>query len=66
MIKSLSIAIAGIVGMMLVWMLVQYLWKKTFAAYVSDEDALADRSTCANCTCATVCENKAASLKLKS
>lgn len=62
MIQSLSIAIAGIISLMLVWMLVQFLWKKTFAAYVSDEDALADRSTCANCTCATVCENKAKAL----
>ncbi len=62
MIQSLSIAIGGIISLMLAWIFIQFLWKKTFAAYVSDEDALADRSTCANCTCATVCENKARSL----
>jgi hypothetical protein len=62
MIQSLLVAIGGIVGLMLVWVLIQLLWKKTFKAYLSDEDVLADRSSCANCTCTTICENKRTAL----
>ena len=58
MLHSLLIAIGGIVGLMFVWLLVQNLWKKTFADYVSEEDALADRSKCGNCNCSTACSNK--------
>lgn len=44
--------------MMTIWVIVQMLWRKTFAEYLSDEDVLADRRSCSNCGCTTVCENK--------
>lgn len=43
---------------MLGWTLVQIYWKKTFAANISDEDVLAERRSCSNCGCTTVCTRK--------
>jgi hypothetical protein len=58
--ESYSIAILGILALMSIWILIQMLWKKTFAEYVSDEDAMADRTKCSNCNCTTACENNPA------
>lgn len=59
MLKSLFIAIGGIVGLMLVWVGIQALWRKVFSDdYTSDEDVLAGRRSCGNCGCTTVCKNK--------
>ncbi len=46
------------VGLMLAWVGVQSLWRKTFSDYVNDEDVLAERRSCGNCGCITICENK--------
>ncbi len=56
MIDSLLIAIGGIVGLMVLWMIVQKLWGQTFAEYMGDEDAMAGRTKCGNCGCTTVCK----------
>ena len=58
MLQSFIIGIGGIIIMMVLWVLVQSLWRKTFAEYLTDEDVLADRTKCSNCGCATACENK--------
>ena len=58
MIKSLAICIGGIVGLMLVWVTIQSLWRKMFAEYLSDDDVLAGRTSCSNCGCTAVCERK--------
>ncbi len=58
MLKLLLTGIGGMVGLMLVWVLVQRLWGKTFAGYFSDEDVLAERRDCRSCGCTTACENK--------
>ncbi len=49
------VAFFGIVILMIIWVLIQGIWKKTFQENIVDEDALADRSTCGNCGCGTVC-----------
>jgi hypothetical protein len=58
MMYSLIIAVGGIVAMMLLWIVVQTIWRRTFAEYLSDEDVLADRRSCGNCGCTTACEVK--------
>lgn len=58
MIGSYLIGIIGIVSIMIIWVTVQSLWKKTFPEHVTDEDAMAGRTKCTNCACTTACENK--------
>jgi hypothetical protein len=58
MLESLAIGIGGIISMMILWFVVQSLWRKTFSDHITDEDALADRSSCGNCNCTTFCEKK--------
>ncbi|MBK9013823.1 MAG: hypothetical protein IPM82_06900 [Saprospiraceae bacterium] len=57
MIKSLLIAIGGIVSLMLVWVAV-LLAENLFRGYTTDEDVLAGRRSCGNCGCTTACKNK--------
>jgi hypothetical protein len=45
------ITIIVVVGLMLIWVGVQALWRNTFAEYIQDEDVLADRRSCGNCGC---------------
>lgn len=52
------IAIGGIVGLMLAWVWVQSVWRKTFSENISDEDVLADRRSCGNCGCTKVCKKE--------
>ncbi len=65
MLESLIIAVGGIIAMMTLWVIVQTLWRRTFAEYLSDEDVLADRRSCSNCGCTTICENKSNQLEPK-
>jgi len=65
MFQSLIIAIGGIIFLMVTWLIVQSLWGKTFAEYLSDEDVMAGRTKCSNCGCATVCENKSRHVSTK-
>ena len=58
MIQSLIIGIGGIVGLMLLWIVIQSLWRRTFRENIADDDVLAGRTKCANCGCTTVCELK--------
>ncbi len=58
MITSYIIGIAGMITLMVLWVVVQRHWKKIFSEQLSDEDVLAGRSDCGNCHCATICENK--------
>jgi hypothetical protein len=55
MMNSVIIAIGGILGIMIVWIAVQALWRKVFAEYISDEDVMAGRTSCGNCGCTTAC-----------
>jgi len=58
MLQTFLIGIGGIVGLMLVWLIVQTLWGRVFEDYISDEDVLADRRSCGNCGCATACSRR--------
>ncbi|MCB0558377.1 MAG: hypothetical protein H6573_07730 [Lewinellaceae bacterium] len=58
MIISFLIGIGGMIFLMAAWVIIQSLWRKSFSDYLSDEDVLADRSSCGNCGCTTACENK--------
>lgn len=51
-------AILILVLLMVAWVLVQGLWRKTFREHLTDSDVLAERRDCGNCGCKTVCENK--------
>lgn len=55
---SYVIGIFGIIGAMLLWMLVQILWKKVFSDEVTDTDVLAMRRSCGSCGCTTSCKVK--------
>jgi hypothetical protein len=58
MITSYIIGIAGMITLMVLWVVVQRHWKKIFSEQLSDEDVLAGRSDCGSCGCTTICENK--------
>ncbi len=55
---SLALALGIIIGLMTTWVSIQWLWKRVFAEYISDEDVMADRTTCGNCNCTKACRNK--------
>ncbi|MEQ9403905.1 MAG: hypothetical protein RIM99_09985 [Cyclobacteriaceae bacterium] len=59
------IGIAGISGLMVIWMLIQRQWKKAFSDPNGDEDVLAGRSDCGSCGCGTPCANKRSELRNK-
>ena len=52
------IGIGAIVSMMLAWVWVQSLWRDTFSENISDQDVLAERRSCCNCGCTTVCKKE--------
>ncbi|MCA6074032.1 hypothetical protein [Fulvivirga sedimenti] len=52
------IAIFGVVGLMTGWILIQALWRKIFAGNITDSDVLAERRSCGNCGCTTVCSRE--------
>ena len=58
MIGTYIIGIGVIVTLMVVWVLVQSFWRKTFSDHISDDDVLAGRTCCSNCGCTNTCENK--------
>ncbi|MCB0847705.1 MAG: hypothetical protein KDD63_28285 [Bacteroidetes bacterium] len=58
MIGTYLTGIGGIVGLMVVWVVVQSFWRKTFSEHINDEDVLAERRSCSNCGCTTVCKTK--------
>lgn len=62
MIESLITGIGGVLLMLLLWIAVQRAWGYTFAEHISDEDVLAERRSCSNCGCTTVCRRKAESI----
>jgi hypothetical protein len=55
---SYIIGIIGIVGLMLIWFLVQKFWKQVFSDHLIDDDAMSGRTKCSNCGCTSLCENK--------
>ncbi|MFT4568392.1 MAG: hypothetical protein ACI9FN_003361 [Saprospiraceae bacterium] len=58
-----AIGIIGITGLMILWAMIQYLWRIVFMDQQTDEDVLAGRSSCGNCGCGTPCEKKRSGLK---
>lgn len=58
MIGNYIIGILGIAGLMIAWVVVQSLWRKTFIDEVVDKDVLAGRSDCGSCSCLTPCSVK--------
>ncbi len=65
MINTLFTAIFGIVGLMVLWMLVQAAWRRAFTDYINDEDVLAQRRSCGNCGCSTACQRPVSNLPKK-
>ena len=57
------IAIGVIIGIMLLWVAVQTLWRNSFRDFINDEDVLAERRSCSNCGCTTLCQRKLDELK---
>ncbi|WP_345373111.1 hypothetical protein [Algivirga pacifica] len=52
-------SIGFIVLILLFWVGIQAAWKVLFSDYRQEEDALANRSSCAGCKCKTdVCKRK--------
>ena len=58
MIKSFIVAVLSILGLMLVWLVIQNKWRNTFQQFITDQDVLAERRSCQNCGCTKQCENK--------
>ncbi len=58
MLQSLIIGIGLTVGLVLLWTVVQALWKNVFREEYVEEDVLAGRRSCSNCGCTTFCERK--------
>lgn len=58
LIYKLLIALFGITGMMVAWVIIQRLWLKAFPDHHIEEDVLAGRSDCGSCGCTTRCVNK--------
>ncbi len=56
MLSSLAIGIFGMALLLALWFVVQNQWRKIFADYISDQDVLADRRSCGNCGCTTICK----------
>lgn len=52
---SLITSVLVIVTLMFVWIIVQRYWKQTFPEDVVNDDALAGRDSCGNCTCSSTC-----------
>lgn len=42
-------------GLMVLWFLVQNIWRRVFADYLEEEDVLAQRRSCGNCGCTKAC-----------
>jgi hypothetical protein len=57
------IGILGIMGLMILWGIVQQLWRVSFMDQQTDEDVLAGRSSCGSCGCGTICNKKKSAIK---
>jgi hypothetical protein len=62
---TLLYTILAITGLMVIWVGVQHLWRRTFADYIEDDDVLAERRSCGNCGCQQACPRKRESLETK-
>ncbi|MFQ5632491.1 MAG: hypothetical protein ACE5I1_27295 [bacterium] len=58
MLKTYLLAIFAIPVLMMLWMIVQYAWRKTFSDTVNAEDVLAFRKGCGACSCTEICEKE--------
>ncbi|MBT8220459.1 MAG: hypothetical protein KJP00_11565 [Bacteroidia bacterium] len=64
MLYTLIKGMIGIAGLAVAWLIIQILWRDSFEEYMTeDKDALAGRSSCANCGCTTICQNKAQKIR---
>lgn len=52
------LTIAIVVGLMLIWVGIQTLWRRVFVSYINEVDVMAERRSCGNCGCIKACENK--------
>jgi hypothetical protein len=55
MLRSLFIAVGGIVGLMVAWAFVQTIWRRTFLPASPGADVLAHRRGCGSCGCVAPC-----------
>ncbi len=58
MLTSFVLGATIIILLMIIWVFIQFGWKKIFSEHISDEDVLAERRSCSNCGCTTICEKK--------
>ena len=59
--ETYIIAITLMIILMILWLVVQRQWGKTFSDGITDEDVLAGRSECGNCGCTTSCQEQESS-----
>jgi len=65
MIIKYAIGIIGATGLMILWVIIQHLWRNTFMDQQKNLDVLAGRSDCGSCGCRTPCDNKKNKVKNK-
>ena len=58
MIGKLIMGIVGMTLLMILWVIVQDVWRNAFADQIDEDDVLAIRSRCGNCGCSGICQNK--------
>lgn len=60
--SSLITSVIVIASLMIIWSLIQRFWKQAFPEDVVNDDALAGRDSCGNCTCSGSCNIRKAKL----
>jgi len=58
MLTSYAVVIAGVVGVMLLWIAGQSAWRRVFPEACSDPDVLAGRAGCGGCDRGKVCSRR--------
>lgn len=59
MLIKLLLTIAIMFLLVVMWVLVQFGWRRLFAEYMQDDDVLAARSGCGSgCGCFVICQKK--------
>lgn len=58
MFKTYLLTVLAIPILMMLWLAVQTGWRKLFREFLEDEDVLAGRKGCSDCSCLGACQSK--------